>query len=53
MSGLNEILLVGACVAFAAAMATLLLIRRRDFVESGEGEAEALTSEPEVSPVAP
>ena len=30
--GLNAILLIGACVAFAAAVLTFALIRRRDFV---------------------
>jgi len=52
VSGLNGILLVGACVAFAAAIATLLIIRGPRLLESGAGEAEALTSEPELSPVA-
>jgi EmrB/QacA subfamily drug resistance transporter len=34
VDGLNEIILVGACVAFVACLATLLLIRARDFVDS-------------------
>jgi EmrB/QacA subfamily drug resistance transporter len=38
VDGLNVILLVGACVAFAAAVATLVLIRERDFVEATEDE---------------
>jgi EmrB/QacA subfamily drug resistance transporter len=33
VEGLNQILLVGAATAFAAAVATFLLIRQRDFVE--------------------
>ena len=32
MSSLNDILLVGAVVAFSAAVAALALIRQRDFV---------------------
>jgi EmrB/QacA subfamily drug resistance transporter len=33
VDGLNEILLIGACVAFAAVVATLALIRQTDFVD--------------------
>jgi predicted MFS family arabinose efflux permease len=40
VQGLNELLLIGACVAFAAAAFTLLLIRQRDFVGHGD-EAES------------
>ena len=36
VDGLNEILLVGAVVTFVAAVATLALIRRRDFVDPTE-----------------
>jgi EmrB/QacA subfamily drug resistance transporter len=43
--GLDEILLVGACVAFAAAVATFLLIRRRDFVEPAEPAAQPSEAE--------
>ena len=35
IAGLNEILLVGAIVAFAGAVLALVLIRNRDFVASG------------------
>jgi EmrB/QacA subfamily drug resistance transporter len=38
VDGLNEILLVGALVAFVAAIATLALIRERDFVDSTQRE---------------
>ena len=36
--GLNEILLVGAGIAFAAGLASIALIRARDFVEPAEAE---------------
>jgi EmrB/QacA subfamily drug resistance transporter len=39
VDGLNEILLVGALVAFVAAVATLALIRQRDFVDPSAHEA--------------
>jgi predicted MFS family arabinose efflux permease len=39
VDGLNHVLLIGAGVAFVAAVATLGLIRARDFVESAEREA--------------
>jgi EmrB/QacA subfamily drug resistance transporter len=39
VDGLNHVLLIGAAVAFVAAVATLGLIRGRDFVESVEHEA--------------
>jgi hypothetical protein len=39
VDGLNLILLIGACTAFAAAVTTFLLVRERDFVESSETEA--------------
>jgi EmrB/QacA subfamily drug resistance transporter len=45
VDGLNLILLVGAAVAFAAAVAALVLIRERDFVDATEGDSEA---EPEL-----
>ncbi|MFL5954282.1 MAG: MFS transporter [Gaiellaceae bacterium] len=38
VSGLNLILLIGACIAFAGAVTTFLLVRERDFVESSEAE---------------
>jgi EmrB/QacA subfamily drug resistance transporter len=42
VDGLNTILLVGAIVAFAAAVASFVLIRERDFVtaDAGAGEVE-------------
>jgi EmrB/QacA subfamily drug resistance transporter len=40
-SGLNEILLVGAGIAFAAGIASIVLIRARDFVEPAVTETEA------------
>ena len=36
VDGLNEILLIGALVAFVAAAATLLLVRQSDFVDPSE-----------------
>jgi hypothetical protein len=36
---MNEILLVGAIVAFAGAVLALLLVRSRDFVASGPAAA--------------
>jgi EmrB/QacA subfamily drug resistance transporter len=36
VDGLNEILLIGALVAFVAAVATLLLVRQSDFVDPSE-----------------
>jgi EmrB/QacA subfamily drug resistance transporter len=41
VSGLNEILLVGAVVAFAGAAVSLALVRERDFITAPEGEAVA------------
>jgi hypothetical protein len=45
VDGLNSIILIGAIVAFAAALLTLVLIRQRDFVDvhhaGGDGEASA------------
>jgi EmrB/QacA subfamily drug resistance transporter len=41
VDGLNHVLLIGAGVAFVAAVATLGLIRERDFVESAERDALA------------
>ena len=38
VDGLNLILLVGAGVAFTAAVMTFLLIRQRDFVDSSQGD---------------
>ena len=40
VGGLNTILLISALVSFAAAVASLLLIRERDFVETTVEEAE-------------
>ena len=48
--GLNEILLVGAGIAFAAGVASIALIRARDFVDPAEAEPEA-TREREAIPV--
>jgi EmrB/QacA subfamily drug resistance transporter len=47
VGGLNDILLIGALVAFAAAVASFTLIRQRDYVTRGEApvvpvEAEAV-----------
>ncbi len=42
VDGLNEILLVGAIVAFAAGAATFALIRQRDFVAAPDAEAAAV-----------
>jgi EmrB/QacA subfamily drug resistance transporter len=39
IDGLNEVLLLGALVAFAAAVLTTLLIRQRDFVDATGPEA--------------
>jgi hypothetical protein len=50
VDGLNLILLVGAGVAFTAAAMTFLLIRERDFVDSGTGDLE--TPEPELAQAA-
>ena len=41
VSGLNEILLVGAAIAFAGGIASWLLVRRRDLVGAGRRSAEA------------
>ena len=41
VAGLNEILLVGAIIAFAGAILGFLLVRRQDFVASGAAAAEA------------
>jgi EmrB/QacA subfamily drug resistance transporter len=41
ISGLNEILLVGAIVALVGAVAGFVLVRSRDFVAAPEGEAAA------------
>ena len=39
VSGLNEILLVGAIIAFAGAILGFVLVRQRDFVASGGAHA--------------
>jgi len=39
VDGLNTIILIGAIVAFAAAVLTLFLIRQRDFVEVHHAQA--------------
>jgi EmrB/QacA subfamily drug resistance transporter len=44
IAGLNEILLVGAIVAFAGAVLALVLVRNRDFVASGPVASEALAT---------
>jgi EmrB/QacA subfamily drug resistance transporter len=49
VDGLNEIILVGACVAFVACLATLLLIRARDFVDSTEHAMPVAASEAPVA----
>jgi predicted MFS family arabinose efflux permease len=40
VDGLNEVMLIGALVAFAAAVLTAALIRQRDFVDAQPGEVE-------------
>jgi hypothetical protein len=45
-SGLNVILLVGAVTAFAAAVATAVLVRERDFVDASEQEPADSFPEP-------
>jgi EmrB/QacA subfamily drug resistance transporter len=47
VSALNEILLVGACVALAGALAGLMLVRSSDFAHGAEPEAA-----PEAAPAA-
>jgi EmrB/QacA subfamily drug resistance transporter len=42
VQGLNTIMLISAVVAFAAAVASFVLIRERDFVTLDEGEEEEL-----------
>ncbi|MGD0197247.1 MAG: MFS transporter [Solirubrobacteraceae bacterium] len=49
VSGLNEILLIAAVVAFAGAFFALVLIRQRDFVTHGTGQVERTTAEPAVA----
>jgi predicted MFS family arabinose efflux permease len=44
VDGLNLILLIGVFVAFASAIASVLLIRERDFVVVGEAEHPMLTA---------
>jgi hypothetical protein len=46
VDGLNEILLIGALVAFVAAVVTLVLVRQSDFVDPSEHAATALEPEP-------
>ena len=41
ISGMNEILLVGAILSFVGAALALLLVRRRDFVASGPQAASS------------
>ncbi|HXV04634.1 MAG TPA: MFS transporter, partial [Solirubrobacterales bacterium] len=42
VSGLNEILLIGAVICFAASILGFLLVRPRDFVQSTEAAAEPI-----------
>jgi hypothetical protein len=42
VDGLNTVLLISAVVAFAAAVASFILIRERDFVVLGDDEEEEL-----------
>ena len=42
VDGLNTIMLISAVVPFAAAVASFILIRERDFVALAEGEEEEL-----------
>jgi EmrB/QacA subfamily drug resistance transporter len=46
VDGLNEILLIGACVAFVAVLATLVLIRQHDFVDQPAHDAVGAAAEP-------
>jgi EmrB/QacA subfamily drug resistance transporter len=46
VDGLNEILLIGACVAFVAVLATLALIRQHDFVDQPAHDAVGAAAEP-------
>ena len=50
IDGLNSILLIGAIVAFAAAVVTVILIRQRDFVDVQHGQAEGSEPAPEADP---
>jgi EmrB/QacA subfamily drug resistance transporter len=56
VDGLNTILLIGAIVAFVAAVLTVVLIRQRDFVEThhaaGDGAAPAPQGEAQRAPAA-
>src|SRR5436305_1196275 len=55
VDGLNEVMLIGALVAFVAAALTIVLIRQRDFVGQGAGAGEAPTrpaADPARAPVA-
>jgi EmrB/QacA subfamily drug resistance transporter len=52
VSGLNELLIVGAVVAFAGALLALLLVRQRDFVPSQHQPAAQPEAETEAEPVA-
>ena len=45
VGALNDILLIGALVAFAGAVLSLALVRRRDFVAAGPPEPEAGVAE--------
>jgi EmrB/QacA subfamily drug resistance transporter len=51
VDGLNEIILIGAATAFAAAVATLLLVRQRDFVDPAEPHTLPGRAEPVATPV--
>jgi EmrB/QacA subfamily drug resistance transporter len=48
VNGLNQVLLIGAGVAFAAAVTSVMLIRERDFVDSTQDHA--VPGEPEAVP---
>jgi predicted MFS family arabinose efflux permease len=51
-SGIDQLLLITACLAFAAGLAALALIRQRDFVAHGAPEAGAEVAEAKAEPVA-
>jgi hypothetical protein len=51
VSGLNLILLVGAAIAFAAAVTSFVLVRERDFVSDMHGSADEPDATTRPSPV--
>jgi hypothetical protein len=45
-SALNEVVLIAACIAFAAGALALALIRRKDFAAAAPADADAAQPEP-------